>query len=524
MKHNRFISGALPMVLVACAASLAGCATGPHYAGPPPQPVLDKGFVNAPLPAAVQAAALETWWTQLGDPTLDALVADTLAHNPDLDIAAARLRQARAQRRIVRADGLPSVSAAGLAQRQSFSENIDLGFGKGGGQQGQGGQDGGQQGGGQQGGGQQGGGFDASGMGAGGAAINFFQASFDVAWEVDLFGATRAKVNASDAEVEAAAFGVEDVRTSIAAEVARDYLVVREVQARLALTRSTLATARRTQALAREQERAGLVTEADTARTDAQVLAVETALPQLELLELQARQRLAVLAGREPSALAATLAPVRPIPAAHTPVAAGMPAELLLRRPDLRMAERQLAAATHFEAGAVRDLYPKLSLSGAGGVQADTVGSLFDWSSRFFRLTANLTAPIIDGGRRRGEVELQRGRVDEAVARYRRTVLGAFREVEEGLAALGRNVRRSELAERTVERRRKARAVLDEQYRAGLVGLLDVLTAERDLADAETLAVNARAQVTVDWIALQKALGGGWRVAPMPAAQIKENS
>lgn len=534
MKHNRFISGALPVMLVACAASLAACVTGPHYAGPPPQPVLDKSFVNAPLPAAVQAAALETWWTQLGDPTLDALVADTLAHNPDLDIAAARLRQARAQRRIVRADGLPSVSAAGLAQRQSFSENIDLGFGQGGGQQGQGGQEqggqegggqgGGQQGGGQQGGGQQGGGFDASGMGAGGAAINFFQASFDVAWEVDLFGATRAKVNASDAEVEAAAFGVEDVRTSIAAEVARDYLVVREVQARLALTRSTLATARRTQALAREQERAGLVTEADTARTDAQVLAVETALPQLELLELQARQRLAVLAGREPSALAATLAPVRPIPAAHTPVAAGMPAELLLRRPDLRMAERQLAAATHFEAGAVRDLYPKLSLSGAGGVQADTVGSLFDWSSRFFRLTANLTAPIIDGGRRRGEVELQRGRVDEAAARYRRTVLGAFREVEEGLAALGRNARRSELAERTVERRRKARAVLDEQYRAGLVGLLDVLTAERDLADAETLAVNARAQVTVDWIALQKALGGGWRVTPMPAAHTKENS
>jgi len=176
MKHNRFISGALPVMLVACAASLAACVTGPHYAGPPPQPVLDKGFVNAPLTAAVQEAALETWWTQLGDPTLDALVADTLAHNPDLDIAAARLRQARAQRRIVRADGLPSVSAAGLAQRQSFSENIDLGFGQGDGQQGQGAQGGG----GQQGSGWQGGGFGTSQMDAGGAAINFFQARFVV--------------------------------------------------------------------------------------------------------------------------------------------------------------------------------------------------------------------------------------------------------------------------------------------------------------------------------------------------------
>jgi len=526
VKHAIIITGARLAVLAAC---LAACATGPRYAGPPPQPVLDKGFANAPLSSAVEAARLETWWTQLGHPTLDALVTDTLARNPDLEIAAARLRQARAQRRIVRADGLPSVSAAGLAQRQTFSENVDLGFGQGGGEQGQaqaGGGQGGQQGGGgqQEGGAQQGGGLDASQMGAGGAAINFFQASFDVAWEVDLFGATRARVRASDAEVEAAAFGVEDVRTSIAAEVARDYLVVREVQARLELTRSTLAIARRTQALAREQERAGLVTEADTARTDAQVLAVETALPQLELLELQARQRLAVLAGREPSALAATLATVRPIPVAQAQVAAGIPTELLLRRPDLRMAERQLAAATHSEAGAVRDLYPKLSLSGAAGVQADTVGSLFEWSSRFYRLTANLTAPIVDGGRRRGQVELQRGRVDEAAARYRRTVLGAFREVEEGLAALGRDTLRRDIAERTVERRRKARAVLDEQYRAGLVGLLDVLTAERDLADAEALAVNARAQVTVDWIALQKALGGGWRVAPMPAPQTKERS
>lgn len=517
MKHDTFVTGVLSMAL---AASLAACTTGPRYAGPPPQPVLDKGFANAPLPAGVEAAGLETWWTQLGDPTLDALVADTLAHNPDLDIAAARLRQARAQRRIVRADGLPSVSAAGLAQRQTFSENIDFGFGEGGGQgqAGSGGQGSGQGGGGQQ------GGMDASQMGAGGAAIDFFQASFDVAWEVDLFGATRARVRASDAEVESAAFGVEDVRTSIAAEVARDYLVVREVQARLALTRSTLDIARRTQALTREQERAGLVTEADTARTDAQVLAVETSVPQLALLELQARQRLAVLAGREPAALAATLAPVRPIPVANAPIAAGMPAELLLRRPDLRMAERQLAAATHAEASAVRDLYPKLSLNGAGGTQADTVGGLFDWSSKFYRLSANLAAPVFDGGRRRGEIELQRGRVDEAAAQYRRTVLAAFREVEEGLAALARNVRRSELAERTVERRRTARAVLDEQYRAGLVGLLDVLTAERDLADAETLAANARAQVTVDWIALQKALGGGWRVAPMPAPQTKENS
>lgn len=504
-------------------AGLSGCATGPRYDRPAIEPALAKPFANAPT-AVATTPALETWWTQLGDPTLDALIADTLARNPDIDVARARLRQARAQRRIVNADGLPTLNAAGIAQRQTFSENIDFGLGQGGRQSGGGQQGGGQQGSGQPGGGQQGGGqggsLDPSQLGAGGAAINFFQGNFDAAWEVDLFGANRSKRRAADAQVSAAALRIEDTRTSIAAEVARDYLVVREVQARLAVSRATLAIARRTQALAREQERAGLVTEADTARTDAQVLAVETAVPQLELLELQAAQRLAVMAAREPSALRLTLAPVRSIPAVVRPIAAGLPSELLLRRPDIRIAERQLAAAANSEAGAVRDLYPRLSLNASAGTQADTVGGLFDWASKFYRLAANLTAPIFDGGRRRAQVELERGRVDEAAARYRQTIFTAFREVEDGLAAIARNRERLRLADLTVERRNRARAVLDEQYRAGLVGLLDLLTAQRDLADAQSLAANARAQVTVDWIGLQKALGGGWNPAP---ANTKEN-
>ncbi len=494
-------------------AGLSGCATGPRYDRPAIEPALAKPFANAPS-AVTTMPALETWWTQLGDPTLDALIADTLARNPDIDVARARLRQARAQRRIVNADGLPTLNAAGIAQRQTFSENIDFGLGQGGQQSG-----GGQQGGGQPGGGQSGS-LDPSQLGAGGAAINFFQGSFDAAWEVDLFGADRSRRRAADAQVSAAVVRIEDTRTSIAAEVARDYLVVREVQARLVVSRATLAIARRTQALAREQERVGLVTEADTARTDAQVLAVETAVPQLELLGLQAAQRLAVMAAREPSALRRTLAPIRGIPAVVRPTAAGLPSELLLRRPDIRIAERQLAAATNSEAGAVRDLYPRLSLNASAGTQADTVGGLFDWASKFYRLAANLTAPIFDGGRRRAQVELERGRVDEAAARYRQTIFTAFREVEDGLAAITRNRERLRLADLTVERRSRARSVLDEQYRAGLVGLLDLLTAQRDLADAQSLAANARAQVTVDWIGLQKALGGGWNATPAPT---KEN-
>lgn len=471
----------------------AACASGPSYREPDRLPALAQPFANAALPAPVDPAIAERWWTQLRDPVLDALVADTLARNLELDIARARLRAARAQRGVTRAGSLPMLTGTGAAQRQETGDaRAELNL-----------QDSGIE-----------GGEEIVFDDIPGSAFELHQASFDAAWEADLFGANRARVRAADARVDAAAFDLEDVRVTVAAEVARDYLVVREVQARLAVLDRTLAIARRTQTLALEQERAGLVTEADTARTDAQVLAIESQVPQLELLQIQAEQRLAVLAAREPAALRQTLAPVLPIPAAG-PDAAGLPSELLLRRPDIRRAERQLAAATHAEAGAVRDLYPTLSLAAsAGGLRT---GGLLEWSSSLFTLAASITAPIFDGGRRAAQIEAQRAQVDEAAASYQAAVLGAFREVEDSLAALARNRQRAELAERTVERRQRARAVLDEQYRAGLVGLLDVLTAERDLADAEALGVNARAQVSVDWIALQKALGGGWQVVPAEA-------
>ena len=477
----------LPLLL------LTGCATGPKYTVPAPLPALARPYANAPLPAPTDPARLERWWTQMGDPTLDALIADTLARNLDLDAARARLRRARAQRGVTRAASLPTLNGAGAAQRQQTSDatvtlNVD----------------------------------ELPSEFAGpnrlpGTAFELYQVGFDAAWEADLFGANRARIRADDARVAAAAFDIEDVRSSIAAEVARDYLVVREVQARLVVLRRSLALGRRTQALAREQERAGLVTEADTARTDAQLLGVEAQVPQAELLEVQAAQRLAVLAAREPAALREMLAAPRPIPSAGS-TTAGIPSELLLRRPDIRGAERRLDAATNAEAGAVRDLYPRLSLSVSyGGVR--TAG-LIEWASTLFTLGANLSAPIFDGGRLQAQVEARRAERDEALATYRSSVLTAFREVEDALAASARNAERSALAQRTVERRRRARALLDEQYRAGLIGLLDLLTAERDLAEAETLAANARAQVAVDWIGLQKALGGGWQVAP--AAAMKE--
>jgi NodT family efflux transporter outer membrane factor (OMF) lipoprotein len=473
---------------------LTGCATGPRYAPPVSPAALERPYANARTPAAADPTRLERWWTQMGDPVLDALIADTLARNLDLDAARARLRRARAQRGVTRAGSLPTLNGAGAAQRRQTGDatvtlNVDELPSE----------------------------FEKSNR-IPDTSFELYQVGFDAAWEADLFGANRARIRADDARVAAAAFDIEDVRSSIAAEVARDYLVVREMQVRLVILRRSLALARRTQALAREQERAGLVTEADTARTDAQLLAIEAQVPQSELLELQAAQRLAVLAAREPAALRDTLARPRPIPLPG-PTAAGIPSELLLRRPDVRGAERRLAAATDAEAAAVRDLYPRLSLSASyGGVR--TAG-LIEWSSTLLALGANLTAPIFDGGRRQAYVETRRAEREEALATYRASVLNAFREVEDTLAASVRNLERSVLAERTVDRRRRARILLDEQYRAGLIGLLDLLIAERDLAEAETLAANARAQVAVDWIGLQKALGGGWQVAPTAAMKEK---
>ena len=511
--------------------ALAGCTLGPEPGRPDPRLRLDAPYANAADPSA--AARLlpgdpgdqPEWWRTLRDPVLDGVVAGALAGNLDLEIARARLRQARADRRIAGAAGQPTANATGSATRQRISAN---GFptGQGSGAGGEGGGAGGGAGGGQSGGGQGGGsqgGGQSGGFASPGTTFEQYQIGFDASWEIDLFGEARRGRQAAGARVEAAELALADIRTTLIAELVRDYAAIREAQARLAAARRNLNAARRTAAITRERDRAGIATGLDVARAEAAVDALGAAAPPLEIQVRQGAQRLAVLSGREPGTFVALLEAPRPAPGVPRAVAVGLPSELLRRRPDIRQAERNLAAATYDVGVAVADLYPSFTINGAAGFQSADPGTLLDWASRFFSLSGNLLAPLLDGGRRKGVTELRRAQVDEALARYRQTVLAAFQDVEDALVAFDRDQDRLAAREAELRRRESAVRIAREQDRAGLVGFDEVLAADRDRYAAEDAVAAARGAVVADWAALQKALGGGWVPPAGPGTVVEKN-
>lgn len=498
--------GAAPLLLVAL---LAGCATGPKVGIPDARVDLGQpytgsrdaktaGYVD---PGSPDALVLSQWWRTLGDPLLDRLLEDALARNLDLDVARARLRQARAQRRILGADRGPSLNATGIGQRQRISENIvpTMPRSTGGGEATP-----------------PGGGTDAptggsmGTFGQPGTEVDFFQAGFDARWELDLFGGVAKRVRAADARVDAAALALADVRVSLASEFVRDYVGVRELQTRLVIAGRNLAAVRRTAGIVRERDRAGLATGLDTARADAAVLAIQALVPQYEVQIRQGMMRLAVLAGRSPGAFTPELEPVRAVPVVPRRVAVGIPSELLRRRPDIRAAERNLAAATYDIGGAVADLYPSFTINGSFGFQADSVSRLVDWGARFFTLGFNILAPVFDSGRLKATVELRRGEVDEALARYRLSVLGGFQDVEDALVAFARDQDQLEFRRREEVQRLRAVAIAQEQYRAGLVTLINVLETQEALFTVQDQIGTVSGAIAADWAAVQKSLGGGW--------------
>lgn len=490
--------------------ALGACTVGPEPTRPEPGVPLAAGYANAADPSAANRVLpgdpgdQPRWWRALRDPVLDAVVAQALASNLDLEVARARIRQARAERRVAGAEGRPTVNADARASRQRISENgLPFDLGQGGGDQGGGGQGG------------QGGGLGGF-TGLPGTTFEQYQLGFDASWELDLFGGARRGRQAADARVAAAELSLADVRTTLIAELVRDYAALREAQARLAVSRRSLDAARRTAAITRERDAAGLATGLDTARANAAVQALSAAAPPLEIQVRQGAQRLAVLSGREPGALLELLEAPRPAPVAPRAAAVGLPSELLRRRPDIRQAERNLTAATFDVGVAVADLYPSFTITGAAGLQSTDPGTLFERASRFFSLSGDLLAPLLDGGRRRGTVELRRAQVDEALARYRQAVLGAFGDVEDALAAFDRDQDRLGLREAELRERERAVRIAREQDRAGLVTQSEVLDAERDRYAAEDAVAAARGAVVADWAALQKALGGGWEPPPEP--------
>ncbi len=480
---------------------LAGCTVGPNYQ--PPSLPTPPAFIEPQ--AAGAAGDVSQWWHGFGDPEFDRLIAAALADNPNIGIAASRIRQARLQVREARAAGLPQISAMANATSLKFSKNAGLSSlssvfgGSAGGSGGAGGSSGG-------------------GIGGPGASITTYAAGFDASWELDLFGGVRRQVEGARARVDAAVWNGRDAAISLAAEVADAYLQLRLAQAREAIARAEVARQSRSLDLLLVNAHAGLVPQGDFLRQRAQLATAQASIEPLIAEQHVQMHALAVLIAREPGALVAELTP----PVANTPpppvVPPGLPSDLLRRRPDIRAAERNLAAATADVGVATADLYPKFQLTGVAELISTALRTLFTGDSLQLTGSAAASFPLLDFGRRRAEVGNRKEAANQAYLSYQSTVLGAFRDVEDALIRIDTDQRRIIVQRAGVADAERSVAALQVRYNAGLTDLTAVLAGQQAVLQGRDALAQDDAQLRQDLVAFYKALGGGWSEPAVPVS------
>lgn len=464
---------------------LAACAVGPNYRPPATTPAeqwsaLPGSGIRQETPDAPTLAA---WWRTLDDPLLDGLVARAVEQNTTVRQARARVLEARARRAIIGAGFAPAVSASGgLSRSESesrFSADPDLEP-------------------------------DLSDEND-----ELYFAGLDASWELDLFGGQRRAFEAARAQLQASEADLRDVLVTLLGDVALSYLDVRTTQARLEFARRNLAAQRETLDIARWRGEAGLATALDVEQARSSFEQTRAQIPALESALAQSIRRLEVLTAQGPGSLTATLQERRPIPAAPLEIVVGVPADLLRRRPDIRAAERRLAAQSAQIGVATAALYPSLSLSGSINLQALSAADVLD-GFRTERAGLGLSVPLFRGGALRQNVAAQRALFEEALASYDATIALAFEEVENALTAWVNEQRRHEALMLAVESARRAAELALMQYNSGLVDFQVVLTADRQLIALEDALAISQGELTANLIRLYKALGGGWSVFPDP--------
>ncbi|HVH84391.1 MAG TPA: efflux transporter outer membrane subunit [Steroidobacteraceae bacterium] len=478
LKRGSVLAGLLaPISLIAVAAALAGCAVGPNYVKP--DTAVAAKFTGADGGPYSADDAQARFWTQFGDATLDRLVDDALGANHDLRIALGRLVEARAIRRQAQFDLAPTVTAAGGYTRERFSA-IESPTGAP---------------------------FDG----------HFYDAGFDAFWELDFFGRVRRNVEAQSAEVQGAEASLRDAQVSVTAEVARTYFELRGEQLQLAVARDNVENERQTLQVTEARLEAGSGTELDTSRAQAQLSATLATIGPLQASVARSIHRLSVLTGREPNALTALLGPPHELPDLPRIAAIGDPAGLLRRRPDIRVAERQLATSTALVGVAIGDLFPKVTFTGSFSYSAPETSALGNSSSRGYVVGPAISWAAFDLGRVRAEVAASRARADVALATYEQTVLRALEETEDALVTHARTRESLKDATDAAQASLKAARLARTRYEGGVVDFLAVLDAERTQLATEDQLTQSRTEAATSLIAVYKALGGGWQMTPLPS-------
>jgi NodT family efflux transporter outer membrane factor (OMF) lipoprotein len=470
---------------LALALASPGCVSvGPDYRAPEPSsPASFASFEDARLSGAAVADA--AWWRALGDPVLAELVERALQKSPDARIAAARILEARAAVDVASADALPQVEFGTSYARARTSPNGPL--------------------------------APPPGVGL---VNDVWHTGFQASWDLDLFGRVRRAVEAAEADLGAVVADRDAVLVALSGDVGRAYVDLLGARRELDALAADEVSAADTVALTTSRRKGGLATELDVARAEAELASVRSQMPERRATESRALHRLAILVGEAPGALDRELASARALPAPPPRLAVGIPAALLARRPDVRRAERALAAETARIGVATADFYPDVSLSAAFGLDSLSGEDLFNAASRAWSIGPSLRWPIFAGGRIEAQLAAQDARAKIAAAQFDRAVLAALAEVEDAMSAYLRAWDRLETVRIEVEADRRAVTLARDVQHAGAGTFLDVLDADRRAHEAEVRLAQSEAAVTGDVIALYSALAGGWETVGALATDV----
>lgn len=479
-------------------AIVAGCTVGPDYV--PPKVTTPGLYASSPttkmvttrpttgLDSAQQrsdttdpaVADLSRWWEAFNDPTLNGLIERAVQGNKDLRIAEARLRQARAALGITEAAWYPNVDVGGGVTRSRTGEANNVPRATEG---------------------------------------TLYRAGFDASWEIDVFGAVRRDVEASKADLGAVEEDRRSLLTSILAEVASNYVTVRGTQQQIRIAQGNIASQRRTLEVNEARANAGVLSDYDVSTSRAQVASFEAVIPPLQRTEAAAIFRISVLTGQAPGALQTELAPTDGIPMSLPVIPVGLPSELLRRRPDIRAAERRIAAQTARIGVATADLFPRFSLTGSFGSQDTHQKQFLDSSRLFYSIGPAVSWNVFDAGRIRNNIRVQNEVQNQTISAYEQQILLAMEEVENAVTAYSRNVDRREALGRAVDAQRRAVQNVTNLFTGGLGDPLNILIAQRDQFNYELQLVATETELSANLVSLYKALGGGWenfREAPAP--------
>jgi NodT family efflux transporter outer membrane factor (OMF) lipoprotein len=426
-----------------------------------------------------------TWWSIFSDSELDQYEAKALGANQTIEVARTQLEQARASARIGLSGLFPQLTGGISAQRSRTSANIPT----------------------------------TSGVPLASAVTNNNVAiPFNFSWEPDVFGGVRRNAESAAAQYQASAANLENVRLVITSEVAADYFSLRELDAEIAVLQDAVQSQQKALQLVDNRHAGGIASGLDVAQQQTQLNATKTQATLLALQRAQFEHAIAALTGVPASTFTI---PVKPMALEPPAIPLGIPSDVLERRPDVAQTERLMAAQNAQIGVAKSAFFPSIGINGSGGAQSTDISNLFSAPSAFWALGANLTETILNGGRRRAQLDFAKAGYSGSVASYRQTVLTAFQEVEDGISGLNVLSQAAETQQLAVDAAQRALNIANDRYVGGLVTYLDVVTAEQTLLDNKRLATQILGQRLTTSVSLIKALGGGWDAASLQAVQVK---